>query len=102
MDGVRQRTTVSWFHRYDYTKIADGTLGYLRLEAVVRKLKNTTHGNPLPQTTCIEHLPDSNFWHYALQLNTYKYPPIGEKLRKKNQKYVFGLLTSHERYLHKI
>jgi ATP-dependent exoDNAse (exonuclease V) beta subunit len=23
-------------------------------------------------TPCIEHLPDSNFWHYALQLNTYK------------------------------
>lgn len=21
---------------------------------------------------CIEHLPDSNYWHYALQLNTYK------------------------------
>jgi CRISPR/Cas system-associated exonuclease Cas4 (RecB family) len=21
---------------------------------------------------CISHLPDSNFWHYALQLNTYK------------------------------
>jgi hypothetical protein len=24
-------------------------------------------------TKCISHLPDSNFWHYALQLNTYKY-----------------------------
>ena len=23
-------------------------------------------------TECISHLPDSNFWHYALQLNTYK------------------------------
>ena len=23
-------------------------------------------------TPCIEHLPDSNFWHYSLQLNTYK------------------------------
>jgi ATP-dependent exoDNAse (exonuclease V) beta subunit len=23
-------------------------------------------------TNCIAHLPDSNFWHYALQLNTYK------------------------------
>lgn len=23
-------------------------------------------------TTCISHLPDTNFWHYALQLNTYK------------------------------
>ena len=24
-------------------------------------------------TECIDHLPDSNFWHYSLQLNTYKY-----------------------------
>jgi len=23
-------------------------------------------------THCISHLPDSNFWHYSLQLNTYK------------------------------
>ena len=23
-------------------------------------------------TVCIEHLPDTNFWHYSLQLNTYK------------------------------
>lgn len=23
-------------------------------------------------TPCIKHLPDTNFWHYALQLNTYK------------------------------
>ena len=23
-------------------------------------------------TECIRHLPDTNFWHYALQLNTYK------------------------------
>tara|TARA_Y100000748_G_scaffold93421_1_gene77993 strand:+ start:40794 stop:41570 length:777 start_codon:yes stop_codon:yes gene_type:complete len=23
-------------------------------------------------TQCISHLPDSNFWHYSLQLNTYK------------------------------
>jgi hypothetical protein len=23
-------------------------------------------------TECINHMPDSNFWHYALQLNTYK------------------------------
>lgn len=24
-------------------------------------------------TQCISHLPDTNYWHYALQLNTYKY-----------------------------
>ena len=25
------------------------------------------------KTECISHFPDSNFWHYSLQLNTYKY-----------------------------
>jgi|TARA_B100001094_G_C18192016_1_gene807942 ATP-dependent exoDNAse (exonuclease V) beta subunit len=25
------------------------------------------------KTDCINHLPDTNFWHYTLQLNTYKY-----------------------------
>jgi len=29
--------------------------------------------NKFAKTKCISHLPDSNFWHYALQLNTYKY-----------------------------
>ena len=24
------------------------------------------------ETECISHLPDTNFWHYSLQLNTYK------------------------------
>jgi ATP-dependent exoDNAse (exonuclease V) beta subunit len=24
-------------------------------------------------TSCISHIPDSNFWHYSLQLNTYKW-----------------------------
>ena len=24
-------------------------------------------------TRCVAHLPDSNFWHYSLQLNTYKW-----------------------------
>ena len=25
------------------------------------------------KTECISHFPDTNFWHYSLQLNTYKY-----------------------------
>lgn len=28
--------------------------------------------NKFSTTRCVCHLPDSNFWHYALQLNTYK------------------------------
>lgn len=37
-------------------------------------------------TECVSHLPDSNFWHYALQLNTYK-----EMLEQKYGKKVSGL-----------
>ena len=33
-------------------------------------------------TECISHLPDSNFWHYALQLNMYKMI-LEEKYNKK-------------------
>ena len=41
-----------------------------------KRSKNITRINKfnkfaLPPSIC--HLPDSNFWHYALQLNTYKY-----------------------------
>ena len=34
------------------------------------KKKNDFGESALPE--CIEHLPDTNFWHYALQLNIYK------------------------------
>jgi len=33
-------------------------------------------------TECISHLPDANFWHYSLQLNTYK-AILEEKYGKK-------------------
>lgn len=50
----------------------DGTLSiydWKRSKNITRI--NTFNKFALPQTIC--HLPDSNFWHYALQLNTYKY-----------------------------
>ena len=34
------------------------------------------------QKECIEHLPDTNYWHYCLQLNTYK-AILEEKYGKK-------------------
>lgn len=37
-------------------------------------------------TPCISHLPDTNFWHYSLQLNTYK-----KILEEKYDKKVTGL-----------
>lgn len=38
------------------------------------------------KTECIKHLPDTNFWHYSLQLNTYK-----KILEDKYGKKVVGL-----------
>lgn len=42
--------------------------------------------NKKAKTTCISHLPDTNFWHYALQLNMYK-----KILEEKYDKKVVGL-----------
>lgn len=40
-----------------------------------KRCKEIKKHNPWQSATtaCIEHLPDTNFWHYTLQLNTYKY-----------------------------
>ncbi len=34
------------------------------------------------KTDCIDHIPDTNYWHYCLQLNTYK-AIIESKYNKK-------------------
>jgi len=50
----------------------DGTLSiydWKRAKNITRI--NTFNKFAIPPSIC--HLPDSNFWHYALQLNTYKY-----------------------------
>jgi len=38
----------------------------------VKEIKKTDGFNKYSTTECINHLPDTNFWHYALQLNIYK------------------------------
>jgi hypothetical protein len=37
-----------------------------------KEIKKTDGFNKFSTTECINHLPDTNFWHYALQLNIYK------------------------------
>lgn len=49
----------------------DGTLmiyDWKRSKGIIR---NTPY-EKYSLTSCIHHLPDTNFWHYSLQLNTYK------------------------------
>jgi hypothetical protein len=38
-----------------------------------REITKTNRGNKFATHPAIEHLPDTNYWHYALQLNIYKY-----------------------------
>jgi hypothetical protein len=37
-----------------------------------KEISKTNGFNKWGNKECIEHLPDTNFWHYSLQLNTYK------------------------------
>ena len=36
-----------------------------------KDIRKTSFGGRCSTTACIEHIPDSNYWHYALQLNVY-------------------------------
>jgi hypothetical protein len=38
-----------------------------------KDITKTSNFNKYATTECINHLPDTNFWHYSLQLNVYKY-----------------------------
>jgi hypothetical protein len=37
-----------------------------------KEIKENNSFKEFALTECIKHLPDTNFWHYSLQLNTYK------------------------------
>ena len=49
----------------------DGTLSIYDWKRS-KEIKKTDPWVKFSHTECIEHLPDTNFWHYSLQLNTYK------------------------------
>ncbi len=50
----------------------DGTLSIYDWKRA-KNITRINNFNKFAITPIICHLPDSNFWHYALQLNTYKY-----------------------------
>lgn len=51
-----------------------------------QEIVNENGFNKYAVTDCINHLPDTNFWHYTIQLNTYK-----KILESKYDKKVVGL-----------
>jgi hypothetical protein len=64
----------------------DGTLSiydWKRAKEITRK----NNFNKFAMTKCIASMPDTNFWHYALQLNTYK--AILERKYEKKVKELF-------------
>jgi ATP-dependent exoDNAse (exonuclease V) beta subunit len=50
---------------------SDGTLQIYDWKRC-QEIKYESFGGQCAVTPCISHLPDTNFWHYSLQLNTYK------------------------------
>lgn len=50
----------------------DGTLSIYDWKRS-KEINTTNSWNKFAITECISHLPDTNFWHYSLQLNIYKY-----------------------------
>ncbi len=53
---------------YEHT---DGTLSIYDWKRS-KDITRINNFNKYAKTECICHMPDANFWHYALQLNTYK------------------------------
>ena len=49
----------------------DGTLSIYDWKRC-KEIKKSPSWNKFSKTECIEHIPDTNYWHYCLQLNTYK------------------------------
>ena len=47
-----------------------------------KEIKYDPEFGKMSTTDCIKHMPDTNFWHYSLQLNTYK-KILEEKYGKK-------------------
>lgn len=50
---------------------ADGSLSIYDWKRA-KEIKQSTDFNSYARTPCIRHLPDTNYWHYTLQLNIYK------------------------------
>ena len=54
-----------------YENESDGTLLIYDWKRS-KEIRKTSPWSKFALTECINHLPDTNFWHYSLQLNTYK------------------------------
>ena len=59
-------------HLFSGSKQSVSIRKFLILNSDFTKCKSNNSFKLYSTTSCISHLPDTNFWHYSLQLNTYK------------------------------
>ena len=74
----------------------DGTLSIYDWKRT-KEISSKNNYNKFAYTQCIKHIPNSNFWHYALQLNIYK--TIIENKYGKTVKELF-LVRLHPNNIH--
>jgi ATP-dependent exoDNAse (exonuclease V) beta subunit len=74
---------------------SDGTLSIYDWKRV-KEITKTNGFNKHAVTECINYVPDTNFWHYSLQLNTYK--TILERNYNKTVKELFLVRLYPEAY----
>ena len=61
-----------------------------------KEITKSSNFNKYATTKCINHLPDTNFWHYSLQLNVYKYILEKNYGKKVNGLYLVCLHPSNK------
>ena len=81
MSGDLKPYRTEWMIYYEELKLSgsvdmifenpDGTLQIYDWKRC-KEIQHETNFGKYATTPCISHLPDTNFWHYALQLNVYK------------------------------
>lgn len=63
-----------------------------------REITKTNRANKFATHPAIEHLPDTNYWHYALQLNLYKYILQTKYDKKITDLYIIVLHPEAQNY----
>lgn len=63
-----------------------------------REITKTNRANKFATHPAIEHLPDTNYWHYALQLNLYKYILETKYDKKITDLYIIVLHPEAQNY----
>lgn len=63
-----------------------------------REITKTNRANKFATHPAIEHIPDTNYWHYALQLNLYKYILQTKYDKKITDLYIIVLHPEAQNY----